>query len=267
MARVLCDKHTRNMPSEPPYIQNIYDDPEFFAGYAELRRTSSGLNEAIEQPALQRLLPPLEGLDILELGCGFGHFARQARELGAKSVTALDPSSRMLGVARASTEDAGIEYLQLGIEQLPLPGRHFDLIVSSLALHYVSDYSAAVAGMADSMRVGGRLLFSVEHPMCTALATQKWDTDEAGQPRHWPVDNYQEQGPRSTVWFVNGVIKHHRTVSAYLNGLVAAGFKLEQVDEPAPLEEAIMQRPDLKLHRRRPPFLVVLASYPKSPAS
>lgn len=249
------------MSIEPPHIQNIYDDPDFFAGYAELRRSRSGLNEAIEQPALQRLLPPLEGLDILDIGCGFGHFARQARCLGAKSVTALDPSSRMLEVARASTQDAKIEYLRLGVEQLPLPGRSFDLIVSSLALHYVSDYSAAVVGMADSLRIGGRLLFSVEHPVCTALATQRWETDEAGQPRHWPIDNYQDHGPRSTVWFVDGVVKYHRTISSYLNGLTAAGFKLEQVDEPAPLAEAILQRPDLALHRRRPPFLVVLASY------
>ncbi len=249
------------MSIEPPHIQNIYDDPDFFAGYAELRRSSSGLNEAIEQPALQRLLPPLEGLDILDLGCGFGQFAREARRMGARSVTALDPSSRMLEVARASTQDAKIEYLELGIEQLPLPGRDFDMIVSSLALHYVCDYSAALAGMAGSLRIGGRLLFSVEHPICTALATQRWETDEARQPRHWPVDSYQDQGQRSTTWFVDGVLKYHRTISSYLNGLIKAGFKLDQVDEPAPLAEAILQRPDLELHRRRPPFLVVLASY------
>ncbi len=168
------------MPIQAPDAQNIYDNPDFFAGYAELRRTGAGLNEAIEQPALKKLLPPLRDLDLLDLGCGFGQFAREARLQGARFVTAIDPSARMLAVARASTQDAMIGYLQLGVEQLPLPGRDFDLIVSSLALHYVSDYSAAVASMASSLRVGGRLLFSVEHPICTALATQRWEADEAG---------------------------------------------------------------------------------------
>ncbi len=52
--------------------QNIYDDPVFFAGYSELRRTERGRNAALEQPALERLLPRvLDGLRVLDLGCGF----------------------------------------------------------------------------------------------------------------------------------------------------------------------------------------------------
>jgi len=37
--------------------QNVYDDPAFFAGYAALRETESGLNAVLEQPAFARMLP------------------------------------------------------------------------------------------------------------------------------------------------------------------------------------------------------------------
>lgn len=247
------------VPRDEP--QNIYDDPTFFEGYAELRRTGSNLNDVIEQPAIRRLLPTCEGLDVLDLGCGFGQFAREARRMGAKSVTALDLSVRMLEVARSTTNDAHIEYIQLGIEQLPLSERQFDLAVSSLTLHYVADYPAALAGIAQNLRPGGRLIFSVEHPISTALAAQRWVLDGQGHPRHWPIDCYQDEGPRHTTWFVDGVTKYHRTVSSYVNGLINAGFSLEQIDEPEPTSEAISQRPGLDLQRRRPPFLILSALF------
>lgn len=56
--------------------QNIYDDPHFFAGYATLDRSVKGLDGAPEWPALQQMLPPLAGLRVVDLGCGYGWFCR-----------------------------------------------------------------------------------------------------------------------------------------------------------------------------------------------
>lgn len=50
--------------------QNIYDDPEFFAGYATLDRSGKGLDGAPEWPTIQAMLPSLQGKNILDLGCG-----------------------------------------------------------------------------------------------------------------------------------------------------------------------------------------------------
>lgn len=41
--------------------QNIYDDPEFFAGYATLDRSVKGLDGAPEWPTIQAMLPSLQG--------------------------------------------------------------------------------------------------------------------------------------------------------------------------------------------------------------
>ncbi|MGK9169071.1 class I SAM-dependent methyltransferase [Inquilinus limosus] len=243
--------------------QNIYDDPVFFAGYAALREAESGLNAVLEQPALARLLPAsLAGLRILDLGCGFGDFARAARARGAASVLAIDVSAKMLAEARRRTEDPAIRYEQAAIETLEMGEGAFDLAVSSLALHYIADYADAVRRIAVALAPGGRFVFSVEHPICTALGGGQWHHDEASRELHWPVDRYGEEGRRDTRWFVDGVVKHHRTVASYVNGLIDAGLALARLEEPEAEPAALQARPGLALQRRRPPFLLLAADKP-----
>src|SRR5947209_5154105 len=117
--------------------QNIYDDPEFFEGYSQFRRSREGLAGAPEWPTLRSLLPPIEGLRVLDLGCGFGAFARWARENGAASVLGVDLSEKMLARAQARTQDPAVTYCRANIETLALPDASFDLVYSSLALHYI----------------------------------------------------------------------------------------------------------------------------------
>ena len=77
--------------------QNVYDDPDFFAGYARLPRSEQGLAAVFEWPAFQRLLPAsLQDMRVLDLGCGLGYFAREAR-------ASADVLARMLSSRRSST--------------------------------------------------------------------------------------------------------------------------------------------------------------------
>ncbi len=70
--------------------QNIYDNGAFFEGYSQFPRSREGLAAAGEWPAVRAMLPPLENLHILDLGCGLGYFCRWAAENGAAEVTGLD---------------------------------------------------------------------------------------------------------------------------------------------------------------------------------
>ncbi len=238
--------------------QNIYDNPTFFAGYQELRRTGMGWNEAIEQPALRSLLPDLTGKTVLDLGCGFGHFCRFAAEQGATSVAGVDISQRMLDQARDETSDTRVTYIQSSLETFEYDGPPVDVAVSSLTLHYVEDYPALLSRVYTWIADGGCFIFSVEHPMCTACY-KGWLLDDNGRKEYWPVDNYNIEGRRDTQWYVDGVVKYHRTMASLLNGLVEAGFRFNRILEPEPLPEFIAERPDLEDERRRPPFLVVAA--------
>ena len=238
--------------------QNIYDDEAFFREYSRLPRSVAGLDGAPEWPALRALLPPLRGLAVLDLGCGFGWFCRWARAQGAARVHGIDVSERMLARARAATPEPEIIYARADMETLDLPDASFDVVYSSLALHYVERLDRLMSEVHRTLLPGGRLVFSVEHPIFTAPAAPGWSVDAAGR-RTWPIDGYLDEGPRVTDWLAKGVVKQHRTVTTYLNLLLRLGFALSHVEEWGPTPDQISAHPEWADERSRPPFLLVAA--------
>ncbi len=238
--------------------QNIYDDDSFFAGYSTLARSQKGLDGAAEWPTLRAMLPPMPGLRVVDLGCGFGWFARWAREAGAATVLGLDLSEKMLARAAAETADPAIEYRRADLDQLTLPPASFDLAYSSLALHYLANLPALLATLHAALVPGGAFVFSVEHPIYTAPTNPAFATTPDGR-RTWPLDAYLAEGPRTTNWFAPGVVKHHRTIATYATTLLAAGFTLTALDEWGPSPDQIEANPAWAPERDRPPFLLVAA--------
>ena len=244
--------------------QNIYDDETFFTGYRTLREQSDNFNNLVEQPALRALLPPLRGKTVLDLGCGFGDLAMYCVTQGAAGVVATDISGKMLSEAQARNGSPQIEYVQAAMEELQFAPGRFNLIVSSLALHYVRDFAAMVQNIVGWLEPGGCFVFSVEHPLATACrADQGWTRDEDGSRLFWPVDDYDHEGMRKIHWFLPGVIKYHRTMSTLLNVLIRAGLTVAAVGEPVASEDTIRRLPDYAATRRAPPFLLVKGVTPK----
>ncbi|MEJ3653222.1 class I SAM-dependent methyltransferase [Actinomycetes bacterium KLBMP 9759] len=222
--------------------QNIYDDPIFFNAYQGLRSREAGINAALEQPAVQQLLPDVDGMDVLDLGCGDGARSRDLVAAGAASVIGVDASARMLDVARRSTVDRTIRYRNAFVEDLSYPDRTFDLVLAGMVLHYVDDLDAMLARAADWLRPGGRIVGSVEHPF----------TSGAG--------NYADEGRRLPTWLDSRVVKYHRKISSILGSLQAAGLDGVRLLEPTPTGAQVSRRPELAAYRSRPPVLVFSAA-------
>lgn len=238
--------------------QNIYDTPEFFAGYQRLNRSVHGLDGAPEWPALRSMLPELGGKRVVDLGCGFGWFARWARGQGAAEVLGIDLSDNMLTQARARTTDRGICYLQADLESLELPQASFDLAYSSLAFHYVVDLSRLFGTVRRALVPGGDFVFSIEHPIYMATARPGWQIADDGR-RIWPVDGYAREGQRVTDWLAKGVVKQHRRLGTTLNALIGAGFVIRHVDEWAPSAEQVAEQPALSDELDRPMMVLIAA--------
>jgi ubiquinone/menaquinone biosynthesis C-methylase UbiE len=200
------------------------------------------------------------GAEVVDIGCGDGALGRWLAGQGARHVLCADPSERMLALA-AVRPHPRVRYLRARAEDLDLAPGSVDLVVSSLALHYVAGYEALIGRVACWLRPGGRLVYSVEHPVCTARDPMTgWVT--AGGETFWPVDDYARETPRTQQWLGTAVTKHHRRVSTLIAGLLAAGLTLAGIDEPSPDGELLARRPDLAGHRRRPPLLVLSARKP-----
>ncbi|MGF9910858.1 class I SAM-dependent methyltransferase [Brevibacillus porteri] len=239
--------------------QNKYDEQGFFTKYSQMARSVEGLNAAGEWHAFRELLPSLRGKKVLDLGCGFGWHCRYAREQQARSVVGVDLSEKMLARARETTTDPTIEYLRLPIEDIDFASEEFDVVISSLAIHYVERFDLLCQRVYHCLAPGGSFVFSVEHPVFTALAEQDWHYGPQGERLHWPVDNYQQEGIRQTTFLDHEVVKYHRTFSSYMNDLLAAGFHLTKVAEPGPPEE-MLDIPGMRDEIRRPIFLLIAAS-------
>lgn len=238
--------------------QNIYDNPEFFEGYSRLPRQVEGLAGAPEWPAIQAMLPGLTDKRVVDLGCGFGWFARWARENGAALVLGLDISEKMITRARSETADPAIEYRIADLDELELPAASFDLAYSALAFHYIEDFDRLVRMVHRALLPDGHFVFTIEHPIYTAASRPGWLADEDGR-KIWPVNRYSVEGERRTDWFAKGVLKHHRTMATTLNALVGAGFAIRRIEEFAPTAEQIAENPALAEEMERPMMLLVAA--------
>ncbi len=239
--------------------QNKYDDPNFFSAYEKMPRSIKGLEASGEWHVLKTLIPELCNKNVLDLGCGFGWHCRFARGQQASSVVGVDISGKMLQKAREKTDDPFISYLKMPIEDIDFSDSQFDVIISSLAFHYIKSFKPICQKVYDCLKPGGTFVFSVEHPIFTSRNEQDWYFDEQGNRLHWPVDNYQSEGVRETTFLTENVVKYHRTISTYINDLIGAGFSIRVVKEPKPSDEMLKNLPEMINENRRPMFLLILA--------
>lgn len=239
--------------------ENKYDNETFFEKYSKMPRSVGGLTAAGEWHELKKMLPPLKNTRVLDLGCGFGWHCNYAAMQGAASVIGIDISSKMLDVARSKTTSNLIKYIQMPIEDINFPTDSFDVVISSLAFHYIENFTDIVKNVSSCLKSGGNFVFSVEHPVFTSYGTQDWFYSENGDILHFPVDNYYLEGKRTANFLGEEVIKYHKTLTTYLNSLIKCGFSIIGIVEPAPTAQMISEVPEMKDELRRPMMLIVSA--------
>lgn len=239
--------------------QNIYDNETFFNEYMKLREREVNANNLFELPTLYSMMPDLNGKKILDLGCGSGERCLDYLRLGAASVTGIDISEKMLDVARKEHSDPKITYINMAMEDIGGIDDTFDVVISSLALHYVEDFSGVVGNVYRLLSDGGIFLFSQEHPLATCYSGSgdRWTRDENGRKLHVNISNYCVERRNDSTWFVEGVQRYHRMFSTIVNTLSNAGFRILQMTEPYPTEELVQKYPDYYDLYHKPDFLFV----------
>lgn len=240
--------------------QNIYDNEIFYEGYRKIRNNNVNANNLFEIPALFSMMPDLKGKRVLDLGCGFGEHCKRFVENGADKVVGIDISEKMLKTAKEENSDARITYINMAMEDLPQIKEQFDVVVSSLAFHYVEDFSGVVESIYNILSENGVLIFSQENPLCTCHSGgNRWTKDENGKKLYLNLADYGVEGERESVWFVDHVKKYHRTFSTIVNTLIDAGFSIERMLEPLPSEELLERYPEYYDLFHKPDFLLLRA--------
>ncbi len=238
--------------------ENKYDNEIFFEKYSEMERSKQGLAGAGEWETLEPLLPDFRGRRVLDLGCGYGWHCIYAMEHGASSVTGIDLSEKMLEAARKKTASSQVRYIQMPIEEIDFEKDSFDVVLSSLAFHYVKSFPEIVEKVSSCLVSGGDFIFSAEHPIFTSQGPQDWYYGAAGEILHFPVDRYFYEGERKARFLGEEVTKYHKTLTTYLETLLTGGYELLHVVEPQP-PARMMSMEGMKDEMRRPMMLIVSA--------
>jgi len=168
------------------------------AAWTELSRGGfDRYRDLVNTPAFFGLLPPVDGLLCLDLGCGEGYNTRLLAGRGAR-VVAVDVAE--LFIAAAAGEDRhGIRYLLGDGAVLPFRASAFDAVTAFMSLMDVADPERTLREIARVLRPGGFVQFSVVHPVIGA-PVGRWVNDESGVRQARAIGDYFYEGPLTETW-------------------------------------------------------------------
>lgn len=216
------------------------------------RREPSSLSDFTGRPAVFDLCGNVEGLDILDLGCGEGYCARELASRGARSVTGVELSQAMVELAKAQEAEfaQGVLYRQGDVTALEDADATYDMAVGVFVYNYVDSdqMRASFREVFRVLRPGAHFVFSVPHPAFAFISKKNippfyFDVGSAGyfsgKDKQFQGEIYRRNGTALPVQMV------HKTISDYFDALRDAGFSaLPEVRELAVQPEHLKLDPD-----------------------
>jgi ubiquinone/menaquinone biosynthesis C-methylase UbiE len=214
----------------------------------------------LNTPAFFAILPDVDGLSGLDIGCGEGHNTRLLARRRAM-VTAIDISEVFIAHAKLAEEQEplGIEYLVASAVELPFAGATFDFATAFMSLMDIPETDRALAGAYRVLKPGGFLQFSITHPcfdtpyrrnlrdenrLTYAIEVGDYFRNLEGEITEWLFGAAPPEARQGLPKFKTP--RFTRTVSQWLNLLIETGFQLERIEEPRPSDETVRDCPDMQ---------------------
>lgn len=231
--------------------------------------------DLVNTPAFLAMLPEVDGLRGLDVGCGEGHNTRLLAERGAEMV-ALDvaPTFVRAGAEVERREPAGIDYAFGDAHELPFGEASFDFVSAFMSLMDVADPEHALREIARVLRPGGFAQCSVLHPVMSTRE-RRWLRTPSGEKEAFAFADYFYEGPVTESWIFSAAPEElrearrpftityaRRTLAGWFNALIDAGLVIEAVDEPHVDAETARRHPEVAGMDMAPLSLLVRASKP-----
>lgn len=256
------------MGTDPRTVESYTKNAEAYHAHVS-DPTDSIYHAYYEKPAIRAELPNLTGLDTISIGCGSGVDAQYLKDAGARRVVGIDISQGMIDIATGNHPD--IELSVMDMEKLDFPDESFDVAYSSLAIHYLEDWSDALREAYRVLKTGGIYIFSCGHPIDQTFESKRTEEetshtlgsvrDKRGGRYHIYGDYMAAEG-KGTKQLVGGiatvdVITYHQTFAKMVDFIASSGFTIEKFVEPLPKEELREQNEfHYELLRRIPSFAI-----------
>ncbi|MEU8543142.1 class I SAM-dependent methyltransferase [Streptomyces sp. NPDC048717] len=225
----------------PPPGDALYDGfAESFAREAAV----SAYNAHYDRPTVLSLLGDVNGLDVLDAGCGPGLYLSELAARGARPV-GIDQSTDMVRLA-GERLGALAQVRQHDLAQ-PLTwadDEQFDTILLTLVLHYLPDRVRTLRELARVLRPGGQIVVSTSHP------TADWLAHGGGYFAASHVEESWSNGMTHRYW--------HQPLQDWLDEFTAAGLFLDRLVEHQPAPSMARHHPaDHERLSNQPGFIAV----------
>ena len=214
------------------------------------------INEQFGIPFFLDQLGNINGMEVLDAGCGEGRSSRHIAAKGA-SVTGVDLSSGMIAEATRKEHEnpLGIRYAVSSCADLgKYREGYFHMVTSFMALMDTANLAGVLREFSRVLKVGGKLMIAVRHPcfFSPGFSVYRNSRDErAGLT----VSNYfigkpyaeQWKFPQQTGSFT--VTRYPYTMMDYADAILSSGFHITSLTEPRPTEEMCRRIDNLRFWR------------------
>ena len=204
--------------------------------YEDHLKDSGTYHETVIAPNLIRMLGALNGVRVIDIGCGEGFISRQIVAQGA-SVVGVDIAEELILRAR---EHGGATYYVASAEDLRMLAEPlFDVALCVLAIQNIKDIHAAFSEAARILAKEGKLYLVMNHPCFRIPKRSSWGFDEAGYVQYRRLDGYLSS-TGSRIDMTPGIkrkdekkytMSFHRSLGVYIQALKEAGFVISHIEE------------------------------------
>ncbi len=219
----------------------ITDKSEFDSG--DLNR------RLVIDPALMNLIGSIEGLHILDAGCGNGYLSRKLSRMGAH-VVGVDFTRSFIDYAnqRESELKLGTRFQQASLDDLSdFESGMFDIVVSNVVMVDVVNFQQAFIEISRVLKDDGRFIWSNTHPVFGGLRAfdPRLPSDSPRNEERYlkMLERYYDSGGTLLEWDGHRVWQIDRTLEEYSRALREASFVISQILEPRPTIEQIQEHP------------------------
>jgi SAM-dependent methyltransferase len=197
-----------------------------------------------EKPAMYALLPDLKDKTVLSVGCGSGEDSIYLERQGAGKSIGIDVSDELINIAKNSYPEC--EFHVMNMEDIDFPDSSFDFVYSSLAIHYIQDWSKVFIHVYRILKPNSSFLFSCGHPLRFAM-------DDTGNEEYFTRKlEIMEKADLNELTITGDYLTKRKTIDALgkdtantwtmpigdiATAATDAGFLIERLVDPRPLEE------------------------------
>lgn len=219
-------------PLQPVDTRKIWD--QTVGSYLEADAT---INDEINFPAIMRGLGDVQGLTVLDYGCGNGRLTRRLEALGATRAIGVDISSTMIDLANTADSNSRLEYhVNPDNTLFFLPDGSVDKVMANLVFMMSPSKEEMQQSFREIHRVlkdGGTFVFLVTHSAFIERGAHDYRNEFDGRFNYFAEEKpykfilIDAQGEEIDEDFYD----YHYTLATYLNTTIQAGFTISGVEE------------------------------------